>query len=396
MRQIVPFARNRAAGFNEDMLYGIAFGHQQVAHDLRLDGVHGPYPQRQSARAAEIGAQVQPVVRVGDERPMPVDEFLQTKVAEFVTTGGPGHHIAGELPGTLQLSGGMQGGEPCHHAARPLGGGFPPAGAWCNYRDGWYGRATCRVCLNIEGVDGLAPVTAHELHRCVPCSLFCEKGVMHTRDLQHRRAKRCGVILRVDRCQRVAGHACGHHQCGMLGSTPQMFQWLALDRRGMGGKGCEADVALAITRTERAGDARTGRRIEHRQTVDAYPGTFEIRLFNERALYRHRQARHGHTALRGFRCKPRAAGQIAGRADTMHPAGVERCDQPRGPGCGEATEGYRIHALRSTNSTMLPSGSLTIAMVVPGLMTVLGRVKAICSASNRWMTSSRLVTTKVR
>ena len=51
---------------------------------------------------------------------------------------------------------------------------------------------------------------------------------------------------------------------------------------------------------------------------------------------------------------------------------------------------------RSTNSTMLPSGSLTMAMVVPGLMVVLGRVKAMCSASNRWITSSRLVTTKVR
>ena len=29
-------------------------------------------------------------------------------------------------------------------------------------------------------------------------------------------------------------------------------------------------------------------------------------------------------------------------------------------------------------------------MVVPGLMTVFGRVKAICSASNRWMISSRI------
>ena len=45
---------------------------------------------------------------------------------------------------------------------------------------------------------------------------------------------------------------------------------------------------------------------------------------------------------------------------------------------------------------MLPSGSLTIAMVVPGLMVVLGRVKAMCAASNRWITSARLVTTKVR
>src|SRR5262249_52153 len=51
---------------------------------------------------------------------------------------------------------------------------------------------------------------------------------------------------------------------------------------------------------------------------------------------------------------------------------------------------------RSTNSTMLPSGSLTMAIVVPGLMVVLGRVKATCAASNRWITSSRLVTTKVR
>src|SRR6516162_10370176 len=141
----------------------------------------------------------------------------------------------------------------------------------------------------------------------------------------------------------------------------------------MGWKGCEADVALAIAHTERAGDARTGRRIEHRQTVDAEPGTFEIRLFNARALYRHRQARHGHPALRGFRRKPRAAGQIARRADPMHTAGVERGDQLCGPGGSEAPEGYRVHALRSTNSTMLPSGSLTIAMVVPGLMTVFGR-----------------------
>ena len=205
------------------------------------------------------------------------------------------------------------------------------------------GRATCRVCRNIEGVDGLAPVPAHELHRGVPGSLFREKGVMHPRDLQHRWAKRCGVVLRVDRGQRVAGHACGHHQGGMPGGTPQMFQWLALDRRSIGWKGGEADVALVIARTERAGDARTGRRIEHRQTVDAEPGTFEIRLFNMRALDRHRQARYGHTALRGFRGKPRAACQIARCADTMHAAGVERGDQPRGPGCGEAPEGYRMH-----------------------------------------------------
>ena len=118
MPQIVPFAGYRAARFHEDMLGGIAFHDQQVAHALRLDGVHSPHPQRQRARAAKIGAQVQPGVRTGDERPMPVDEFLQTKVAEFVTTGGPGHHVAGELPGTLQLSGGMQGGEPCRPPAR--------------------------------------------------------------------------------------------------------------------------------------------------------------------------------------------------------------------------------------------------------------------------------------
>ena len=55
----------------------------------------------------------------------------------------------------------------------------------------------------------------------------------------------------------------------MRSGTPQTFQWLALDRRGMGWKGCETDVALALAHTERAGDARTGRRIEHRQTVDA-------------------------------------------------------------------------------------------------------------------------------
>ena len=76
MRQIVPFTRNRAAGFHEDMLCRIAFSDQQVAHALRLDGVHGPHPQRQCVRAAEIGTQVQSVVRTGDERPMPVDEFL--------------------------------------------------------------------------------------------------------------------------------------------------------------------------------------------------------------------------------------------------------------------------------------------------------------------------------
>jgi hypothetical protein len=67
-----------------------------------------------------------------------------------------------------------------------------------------------------------------------------------------------------------------------------------------------------------------------------------------------------------------------------------RCQGARGPcwrGCPYS---------RSTNSTMLPSGSWTMAMVVPGLMAVLGRVKVMCSASNRWITSSRLVTTKVR
>jgi hypothetical protein len=35
-------------------------------------------------------------------------------------------------------------------------------------------------------------------------------------------------------------------------------------------------------------------------------------------------------------------------------------------------------------------------MVVPGLMGVLGRVQAMCAASNRWITSARLMTTKVR
>jgi hypothetical protein len=31
-----------------------------------------------------------------------------------VTTGGPGPHVAGQVPGPLQVSGGMQGGEPGH------------------------------------------------------------------------------------------------------------------------------------------------------------------------------------------------------------------------------------------------------------------------------------------
>jgi hypothetical protein len=35
-------------------------------------------------------------------------------------------------------------------------------------------------------------------------------------------------------------------------------------------------------------------------------------------------------------------------------------------------------------------------MGAPGLMVVLGRVQARCAASNRWITSDRLMTTKVR
>ena len=57
-------------------------------------------------RTAEIGAQVQAIVRASDQRPLAVEEVLQTQVAEFVTTGSACPHVAGELPSTLQLSGG--------------------------------------------------------------------------------------------------------------------------------------------------------------------------------------------------------------------------------------------------------------------------------------------------